>query len=243
VTHKQPITGVHTLANGAQPWLYIGGAALAGVAGYVNAACILVTTTTVAHLSGAVSNVAVDLVMPERSAEAWKFFIILVGFFLGATTSGAVVGAATLAPGRRYGVALMVEGVALVLGAKNIATDPIFAIGSLAFAMGLQNAIATMYRGLVLRTTHVTGIVTDLGVMVGHMVRRERVAPWRFVLLLSLGVGFALGGVAGAILFRLMGAKSLWLPAIGTLFGGFVYFLWRARKARSLWSEWRRPRD
>lgn len=241
MTTRPPTTGVHTLKNGAQPWLYAGGAALAGVAGFVNAVCILATARTVAHLSGAVSNVAVDLVLPERSAEAWNFLIILIGFFLGAATSGAVVGSSTLAPGRRYGVALMIEGAALCVGARNVETNAIFAVGTLAFAMGLQNAIATMYRGLVLRTTHVTGIVTDLGVMAGHVARRERVAPWRFVLLASLGAGFMIGGVAGAIMFRVMGAASLWLPAIATLLGGLFYFLWRARIARSLWREFRRP--
>jgi uncharacterized membrane protein YoaK (UPF0700 family) len=42
-------------------------------------------------------------------------------------------------------------------------------------ACGLQNAMATGYSGAVIRTTHVTGIVTALGIAVGLAARRERV--------------------------------------------------------------------
>ncbi|WP_156312572.1 DUF1275 family protein [Marinagarivorans algicola] len=40
-------------------------------------------------------------------------------------------------------------------------------------ACGLQNALITIYSGAVIRTTHTTGIFTDLGIMLGSKLRGE----------------------------------------------------------------------
>ena len=40
-------------------------------------------------------------------------------------------------------------------------------------ACGLQNALATTYSGAIVRTTHVTGIFTDLGIMLGAIFRGQ----------------------------------------------------------------------
>jgi uncharacterized membrane protein YoaK (UPF0700 family) len=44
----------------------------------------------------------------------------------------------------------------------------------LAIACGMQNAMTTRYSGAVLRTTHLTGMVTDVGLLIGHMARSDR---------------------------------------------------------------------
>lgn len=231
-------TGIYTTQSGAQPWLYAGGAFLAGLAGYVNAVSLVAVGLVVSHLSGSASNLGADLVLPHKEAEAWPFAVILTSFFFGATSSGALLGSADLRPGRRYGFALILESGALFLGTRwLLAGDSLTGAAALAFAMGLQNAMATTYRGLVLRTTHITGIVTDLGVMTGHLARRERVAGWRFVLLVSLFLGFAGGAVLGTLMFRWMGASALWYPSAATLVAGIGYFMWRAGRAGHLWLE------
>lgn len=231
-------TGIYTTRSGAQPWLYAGGALLALLAGYVNAVSLVAVGLTVSHLSGSTSFLGADLVLPHKEAEAWPFAVILSCFFFGATASGALLGSADLRPGRRYGFALILESGALFLGTRwLLGGDALTGAAALAFAMGLQNAMATTYRGLVLRTTHITGIVTDLGVMTGHLARRERVAGWRFVLLGSLFLGFAGGAVLGTMVFRWLGAQALWLPACATLIAGVGYFLWRAGRAGHIWRE------
>jgi uncharacterized membrane protein YoaK (UPF0700 family) len=231
-------TGIYTTRSGAQPWLYAGGAFLAGLAGYVNAVSLVAVGLVVSHLSGSASNLGADLVLPHKEAEAWPFAVILTSFFFGAASSGALLGSADLRPGRRYGFALILESGALFLGTRwLLAGDALTGAAALAFAMGLQNAMATTYRGLVLRTTHITGIVTDLGVMTGHIARREKVAGWRFVLLVSLFLGFAGGAVLGTMMFRWIGTGALWFPAGATLAAGVGYFLWRAGRAGHLWRE------
>ncbi|MFC7608645.1 YoaK family protein [Teichococcus aestuarii] len=86
----------------------------------------------------------------------------------------------------------------------------------LCFLMGLQNATITKISGARMRTTHVTGIVTDIGVELGRLLYWNRAGTLEgrpFVradraklrLLLGLLGGFFLGGVAGAAGFLVLG--------------------------------------
>jgi uncharacterized membrane protein YoaK (UPF0700 family) len=103
----------------------------------------------------------------------------------------------------------------------------------LALAMGLQNALITRISGADIRTTHVTGIVTDLGIELVHTITwlREqfRLHPprdWddRFALLFKdpafkklrlhtrVLTSFALGALVGPVLWLKVGVWTLGLP-------------------------------
>src|SRR4051794_3139873 len=69
-----------------------------------------------------------------------------------------------------------------------------------ATACGLQNAMSSSYCGLMIRTTHVSGVVTDLGVMIGHWLRHRRIALWKLKFLVALLLAFGVGGIGGASL-------------------------------------------
>lgn len=80
-------------------------------------------------------------------------------------------------------------------------------------ACGLQNALATTYSGAIIRTTHVTGVFTDLGILIGSALRGDpfdRRKALLFVLIIS---GFVLGGVVGAFLFSAFEFTALLFPA------------------------------
>jgi uncharacterized membrane protein YoaK (UPF0700 family) len=80
----------------------------------------------------------------------------------------------------------------------------------LCFTMGLQNAIITKISNAVIRTTHVTGMVTDIGIALGRvaLIATRKIdadivpelATLR--LLTSLVALFFVGGVIGALGFR-----------------------------------------
>ena len=91
---------------------------------------------------------------------------------------------------------------------------------------GLQNGMATTYSGAVIRTTQVTGIVTDLGIAVGQMARREQIDRRRMGLHLVLFVAFFLGGVGGMIGFHFMSYDVFLVPAGFTGVAGVSYFLY-----------------
>jgi len=99
----------------------------------------------------------------------------------------------------------------------------------LCFTMGLQNAIITRISNAVIRTTHVTGIVTDIGIELGKMffwnrgIGKEdetyvRANRGKLFLLINLLIMFFLGGVVGVFGF-------LWLGYLTTVILSFMLFL------------------
>lgn len=209
-----------------QWWVFFGGAALAGTAGYVNAVLIDLYHVAVSHMSGAVSLLGVGIAHGE-AGELERIANLVAGFVGGAVLSGLIIGGTTLRPGRRYGVALMVEGALLALGCWRTTRGDLDGLTFAACACGLQNGMASSYLGLILRTTHVTGILTDLGVQIGHLLRHRRVEGWKLLLLLDILGGFLLGGILGAALDRRLGQHALWLAAGGTFTAGLAYYAWR----------------
>jgi uncharacterized membrane protein YoaK (UPF0700 family) len=92
-----------------------------------------------------------------------------------------------------------------------------------ACACGLQNAMVSTYSGAMVRTTHVSGIVTDLGIALGHLLRGLPTEGRKVELWLLLLGGFIGGGVLGARLFQRQAYDALYLPAALTGFAGLVY--------------------
>lgn len=82
----------------------------------------------------------------------------------------------------------------------------------LCFTMGLQNAIITKLSNAVIRTTHLTGMVTDIGIALGRIASASRISGETITpeltslrLLTSLVALFFVGGVTGALGFRYVG--------------------------------------
>jgi uncharacterized membrane protein YoaK (UPF0700 family) len=171
-------------------------------------------------MSGIVSAMADNLALGNGAlmlagAEA------LASFVAGAATTAVLVNW-----GRRrnlqgaYAIPLVVEaGLLLVFGITGHRWDERTALAVpltvvlLCFTMGLQNAIITKLSNAEIRTTHVTGMVTDLGIELGKMLYFNRTqtpqhvgANWAKVRLLGSLVGsFFCGGVVGALGFRYAG--------------------------------------
>ncbi|MES2459204.1 MAG: YoaK family protein [Armatimonadota bacterium] len=179
--------------------------------------------TPVSHMSGAVSRLGLNLAEGHVEGSFGSLLVIL-GFVLGAMLAGVFVGATHLLPSRRFGVVLMVEGVLLFLAAvlllRKAPGGPFLA----AAACGLQNAMSSSYCGLMIRTTHISGVVTDLGVMLGHWLRHRRIALWKLRFLLALLFSFGGGGFVGASLDLIYGPVCLLLPAATCFAGGTIFF-------------------
>lgn len=214
-----------------QHWVFLGGAALAGVAGFVNTILLSIYHVPVSHMSGAVSMFGNDLENGDTE-HLVRIVTMVAGFLIGAIISGVVIGGTTLKPGRRYGVALMIEGGLFAMATWMVLRGDLGGLSFAATACGLQNGMASSYLGLILRTTHVTGIVTDIGVLIGHWLRHRRVEAWKLGLLMALFFGFAMGGVLGAFLHHHWGLHAMWVAAGGTSAAGLLYFTWR-RNART----------
>lgn len=209
-----------------RPLVFAGAISLAAMAGFINVVALGVFTVPVSHMTGAVSRLSIDVA--AGNAEDLRLVISIIGGFVaGAVLSGVIIGGRTLLPGRRYGVALLAEGGALALATALLLGGSRSGVPFAAMACGIQNAMASSYYGLILRTTHVTGIVTDLGVMAGHWLRRRRIAGWKPLLLLSILLAFLCGGIMGQLAYAAAGVRALAAASAGCMVAGAVYYAWR----------------
>ncbi len=191
--------------------VFIASAALAFVAGQVNAIGVVgVFHEAMSHVTGTVTRGAVAIAALDVAGAA-RAAGIVAAFAVGALASGGIVGSRELRDGSRYAVGIAVEGVLLLIAwlllRNGIAAGEHFG----AMASGLQNGLVTTWSGAVVRTSHVTGVLTDIGVAVGL---RLRGVPFdrRLALHLLLLAGFAAGGITGALLWRPFAFDALCVP-------------------------------
>jgi uncharacterized membrane protein YoaK (UPF0700 family) len=187
---------------------------LAFVAGAANAGGFLAVRQYTSHMSGVVAAMADNFALGSL-ALVFSGLAAMLSFLLGAfLTTLFVRWARGRAMESEYALPLIAEAALLILFGF---TGRVFAGGRvlgtvmlLCFNMGLQNAIITKLSNAVIRTTHVTGMVTDIGIALGRIVSSRTggcavgVAPELATLrlLTSLIVLFFVGGVTGAIGFK-----------------------------------------
>ena len=198
------------------------GFALAFVAGAINAGGFLAVQQYTSHMTGIVSamadNIALgayDLVLGGAGG--------LLSFLLGAACSAIMV---NYSRRRRlhgeFALPLLLEAFLLLcfglLGARLATVAGLFVpvtVMLLCFIKGLQNALITKLSKADIRTTHITGIVTDIGIELGKSLywnspgssKQPPVAVNRAKLqmLALLALSFFLGGVVGAFGFKYLG--------------------------------------
>jgi len=198
-----------------------GAAALAISAGFINSVALGFFHTPVSHMTGAISHFGIDTAS-GKWPDALSSMAIILGFVLGAALNGMIVGAWKLIPGRRYGVAMVVEGCLLGLATYLFVSKHRLALPVVSMACGLQNAMSSSYCGLMIRTTHVTGIVTDIGVMVGHWIRHRQIEGWKLRFLLMIVGSFGAGCWVGQLADVRYGPACLAIPAVGFIVAGTV---------------------
>ena len=199
---------------------------LAWVAGYVNTAAVLTCGVVTSHMTGHASSLGRDV-----AQRAWAD-AALMGALLGAFFLGALVSGFALEFGRQRGWA----SIYVLPAAIELALLAVFAIGVrlhdtaatevggtlwwmttvAALAMGVQNATITRISSGVVRTTHLTGILTDLGHESAQLASMRRIfgrglrvgegetrgpSVQRLVLLASILASFIVGSACGAWIY------------------------------------------
>jgi uncharacterized membrane protein YoaK (UPF0700 family) len=144
--------------------------------------------------------------------------------------SGFLIQDSTLQIGRRYGVALFLESLLLALAVPLLTRQNMFGIYAASCACGLQNAMVSTYSGAVIRTTHVSGMFTDLGIFLGHRLRGLPVDNRRLRLCFLVITGFLCGGGVGADAFHHLGYAALFIPSALTASTALLYGLYLLRR-------------
>jgi uncharacterized membrane protein YoaK (UPF0700 family) len=213
---------------------------LPAVAGAVNASGFFAVGVYTSHMSGSTARIGDELAAGNR-AGALQAASMVFAFFVGAAVATALIDAARRLSQARYMSALLLEAAALTAFAvATLHMGPqtqgmtLELAWLLCFAMGAQNAMVTRISRAEVRTTHVTGIVTDLGIESVRAVqwlvqaaRRQgpglgarglfellRSDPELQKLRLHLNVygAFVAGAAAGPMIWLRLGGASLLLP-------------------------------
>ena len=203
------------------------GCVLAFVAGATNAGGFLAVGQYTSHMTGIVSTMADSLVLGERELVLASLGALL-SFVFGAATSAVMINYAR----RRklhseFALPLLLEAALLIafglIGARLAELHSLFVPATvmlLCFIMGLQNAVITKLSNAEIRTTHVTGMITDIGIELGKLAYWNRSRPEdtgmpavqvnrdRLQALLLLVGSFVVGAVGGAFGFKHLGYVS-----------------------------------
>ncbi len=199
------------------------GLLLAFNAGAINAGGFLVVRLYTSHMTGFVSMLADSMVL-GNTVLVLSAVGALLAFICGAALTAILVNwARQHRLHSRYALPLLLVALLMLVfglvGAVTLDWRTPFAVPAtvllLSFMMGLQNATVSKMSSSVIRTTHMTGIVTDLGIELGKLLycnrsstpsaEQVRADPLRLRLYASLLGMFLLGGVAGAAGFKYVG--------------------------------------
>ncbi len=199
--------------------------AMAFVAGAVNAGGFLAVGHYTSHMTGVASTMA-DMMALGDMETALAALAMMLSFMAGAFLCTTLISLGQRRRMRsRYALTLVLEAGFLLLfglmGAR-LETEIRFTLPTtvmlLCFIMGMHNAVTSIISGAAVRTTHMTGTVTDIGIELSRLAYvnrhqrpgRERIVANRqkLVLLLLLLVSFIGGGVTGALAFKHVGYKA-----------------------------------
>lgn len=221
---------------------------LAFIGGYVNSAGFVLVGSFTSHVTGNVGRFANQLA--SRHLDAAGTALSWIGaFFAGACVASMIVESNFFGQqSRAYAVALSLEMALLVT--FGLTSD--FAPASpgaivveallLSAAMGIQNSLVTRLSGAVVRTTHLTGVVTNLGIETARWLRwwrgraskvlgvplsfgdnpAEAPSTAKAALLFTIAGAFTLGAVLGSA-FAVAGRRIVMILPVVALAIGAVY--------------------
>jgi len=217
------------MINKLPRWVEAGAFALAFIAGSINAIALLgFNHQGVSHLTGSSSLLGVELANGDY-VEAIHLGWIILSFVVGAGLSGFVIGNEALGYGRHYGFILLSIALLLLLSMYFLNSGEDVGHYLASAACGLQNAMTSTFSGALVRTTHVTGLFTDLGIIIGLWLRGQTADRRRVVLYLTLIAGFITGGLVGAISFAHLAFYAILIPAGLAAGMALLYMLFRKR--------------
>ena len=216
---------------------------LSFIAGIVNIAGVLSVATLTTNVTGHFAFFAEEIVLKNYS-KAITILIYIFFFLFGAFTSNFLVEVASLKKPRiAHAFPMILEVFILVFVGVSQNFNPNHIAYLLLFAMGLQNALVTNISQSVVRTTHLTGLFTDLGIELSQLFFYKKEVELKRLtrnisLRLSIIIFFFIGCVLGGLLYETYKLKILLLAATSLLLALFfdnivVYYHLTKRKIKS----------
>eukprot|EP00574_Skeletonema_japonicum_P003658 CAMPEP_0201716630 /NCGR_PEP_ID=MMETSP0593-20130828/2563_1 /ASSEMBLY_ACC=CAM_ASM_000672 /TAXON_ID=267983 /ORGANISM="Skeletonema japonicum, Strain CCMP2506" /LENGTH=569 /DNA_ID=CAMNT_0048206477 /DNA_START=65 /DNA_END=1771 /DNA_ORIENTATION=+ len=197
--------------------------------GYINGLCLSGMVgpdrQSVSAFTGTYTKSGLALAAGDPKLFGFEFTLIL-SFIGGAIVSGAMNPQAIphkLVP--TYGPTFLLGSIFMIASAIFGVTLPdgralyYFA----AMANGLQNGMTSTYSANLIRTSHLTGTSTDIGLIAGQMLRGNKKNYWKFKVLVGLAASFWLGGLISFYSAQKFLSQSLWFSAALYLLVGMTH--------------------
>ncbi|SUX48755.1 YoaK family protein [Chryseobacterium indoltheticum] len=203
---------------------------LSTVAGIINITGVLAVHVLTTNVTGHFAFFSEQLSLKNYTA-AFTYLYYILFFLLGAFISGLIAESTARSKSHiSYSIPITIE-ILIMLSISlssflfntgqqsfSIVISPV-----LLFAMGLQNALVTRVSQSVVRTTHLTGLFTDLGIELSQLFfykeRSERIQLNKSIFLKLMIIGcFFLGSMIGGLGYRYFELKTLFIPVFFLLF-------------------------
>jgi uncharacterized membrane protein YoaK (UPF0700 family) len=204
---------------------------LSFVAGIVNVAGFFAVQRLTTNVTGHFA-FFVDEIFKLNFWQGFVYFLYIFFFFLGSFVSNFLIEIISRKDDHYiYIIPALIECLILFVigfwGQDLIFKNPNIIAFSLLFAMGLQNSLVTTISNASVRTTHLTGLFTDLGIELSQLFfYREKEQKDKLTssikLRLTIISFFFVGGIVGGILYSKFGLNAL-IFAAATLVLGLVY--------------------
>lgn len=219
-----PYSHFKTEPNSSRLRLLVGVVFFSFLAGDINTSSIILGATAVSHITGNISHLG-EFIMNASWDQAVFISKLLLFFLIGTIVSGSLLVGQEFSVKRKYGIVTILEGIVILIAAKIGANNMTLAEQFASLAMGMQNAMMSSYRGMIIRTTHMTGILTDIGFMIGSRMSGRPIDGFKLGLLSLILFTFFAGCCAGYILTLHFGIKHFQINGILCLIAGMVYFI------------------
>lgn len=216
---------------------------LALVAGMVNVVGILsvnqFTTNVTGHFAHLITGVS-----RTNITNSIGFLSYIISFLGGAICSSLIIDYFKNHSAKwTFIIPIIIESLLLIgvgiLPFDYIATNPNKIAGILLFTMGFQNALVTTISNSVVRTTHLTGLFTDLGIEIAQLIKNRdsnTTKPlWHSVFLrLNIIGSFFIGGVIAGVFYHVIQTRLLIFAAM-VLCIGLIYDSIKSYKKPNVW--------
>ncbi|SDH12018.1 Uncharacterized membrane protein YoaK, UPF0700 family [Flavobacterium omnivorum] len=202
---------------------------LSFVAGIVNVTGVLSVHTLTTNVTGHFAYFAEEI-MKQNYIAAITFFVFTIFFLLGAFTSNFLAELISKKhPDLSHVIPISLEMIILIgVGVFGLASELSSIEGkwiafSMLFAMGIQNSLVTKISQSTVRTTHLTGLFTDLGIELSQLFfykqpEENKKLKISIYLRLSIIIFFFMGCILGGFLYNLLEMKTLFVAATFLLF-------------------------
>ncbi|AJI53886.1 YoaK family protein [Francisella philomiragia] len=195
-------------------WVYLSAILLPVNGGLINVITLMsFLHNSVGYVTGNISNASIYL--HDDDLILFCRMILLILFFLfGAVTSSLITCRERFEKDIRYVFIILIQLICITVAIILLRLEKQYSDFVLAFLMGAQNAMTTHYGTAIIRTTHMTGTTTDLGISIARWLKYRDEPVWKIKLYLVLILSFIGGSILGAILFRYYGVNVVFISIL-----------------------------